>query len=59
MDITVNSAEIAGGKASNVVVAIKDFFANNFFATSFAASSESFDPTLLITATFCSFKQFY
>jgi len=29
MDITVNSAEIAGGKASNVVVAIKDFFANN------------------------------
>ena len=35
-----------------------DFFANNFFATSTAAFSDPLFPTLLTTATFCSFKQF-
>jgi hypothetical protein len=31
MDIVVNNAEIAGSKASNVLVAIKDFFADDLF----------------------------
>jgi hypothetical protein len=34
------------------IVNTVDFLARNFFAIFFAASSDSFEPTLLTTATF-------
>ena len=55
----VFSISFAPSTLTGEIVNTLDFFANSFFATSRATCSESLLPTLLTTATFCNFKQFF